>query len=161
MNEMKHGPAAPDEPTALNIDLECMNSAENVFKNIKGDKAENPERAINEAIAVLKENGLYALVIYLEANFKKDKNNNPQVTVYSRISEGIQAFGKIMKAWSGEDLRKNVRDLSSTDNIFNLFFVVDVVEQMLIYLRYLAKGLPKASDKHSGKSDPTAKTEKS
>jgi hypothetical protein len=140
MNEST--PVATKTSTAneeVNIDLECMNAAEGIINTIKNKKLDNPEKAINEAIAVLKENGLYSLVIYLEAN----KNNE-----YSLIHETIEKVGDRLLPWIGQNLREKVKKLAATDNIFTLFFAVDIIEQMLVYARYLAKGLPKKPNDH-------------
>jgi hypothetical protein len=141
-------PAAPAAAEKVDIDLNCMKTAEDIFQKLKA--AEKPEKTVNEALAVLKENGLYALVIYLEAKFEYDRNRNLKENAYSRLSQGIDDTGKKLFQWTGAGLREKVKNLSATDNVFKLFLAIDVIEQTLIYTRYLVKGLPKPQPQSAG-----------
>jgi hypothetical protein len=143
MNEATSDTAVTQE---VNIDLHCICVAEKTFNAIKEKNIDNPEKSINEALAILKENGLYALIIYLES--QKDAG------AYQLLLQCIENIGSNMIPWTGDSLRKKAGSIASTDNIFDLFFAIDIIEQTLIYTRYLVKGLPKKQQKPQSADAP-------
>jgi hypothetical protein len=133
----------------MKIDQECMTVAEDIIKSEDIDKS-NLERAANEALAILQANGLYALFIYLQA---KD-------AAYQCIQYKLEDLGDRILSWNGTRGIELMRVLS--ENVFNLFFAIDIMEQTLIYVRFLAKAMDEKATAGAGGADtpilPGAKT---
>ena len=132
----------------LDIDQECMKIAEQIKADILSKKVDksSAEKAVNEALAILQENGLYALVIYLEAESTK---KSAEAIAFSVLHAELQAWDKgVLSLGEGTDFRQKVRNISG--DLFKLFFTIDLMVQTLIYSRYLAKGLPEAVSAEEG-----------
>jgi len=94
-------------------------------------KIKKDDTAIQKALGVLQEDGLFAFVLFIE--YKKDK-------IYDRIQkETTSLLNDIGLNPNKENLRKNIQEI--TRNIDDMFLAKDLIEKTLVYARYHAKAL--------------------
>lgn len=99
----------------------------------KGDKSKL-ENSITKSLGVLQENGVYAFYLYLD--YRKEEKGTKEITKWSlellkTLNFEITEVEKIPYA----ELRK------LTENLDNLLFARQLLDQSLIYARYHAKAL--------------------
>lgn len=121
-----------------NLDLECAVTSEEITKGLtQKEKIKEAEPAITSALGVLQEDGVYAFYLYLNAK-KKD--------IYPKIIK--HSVGLLHRVFPGEqyDTKDSLivaRDLS--ENLGRLLMAKELLERTLVYARYHAKALGKAS----------------
>lgn len=103
----------------INIDVVCMSRAQLAINGLQLCGKKEAEKAVIEALALLQENGLYAMFIYLKSNYadKPDGNNNaannneekPNKKVYRVLVENMDKCGKDILVWNdgGDVLKKS------------------------------------------------------
>lgn len=117
-------------PTFENLDLACAK----VGKTIAERPSKELEKLITSALAVLEEQGVYALFLYLKAQGKE---------IGHTVSGNLHNFLKITPQKSSL-LPENKNDIFDAlqklgENLDNLLLARDLVRQALVYARYHAK----------------------
>ncbi len=122
-----------DAPTFENLDLACAK----VGKTMAEMPSKELENLVTSALAVLEEQGMYALFLFLEAQTKKNKE----------ISKGIRdELSKFLKVTpkqapllcsSSVDIFASLQQMA--EDLDNLLLARDLVRQSLVYARYHAR----------------------
>lgn len=108
-----------------NLDYICASYGQKIPKVKKDDTA------IQKALGVLQEDGLFAFILFIE--FKKDN-------IYDSIQkETANLLNDIGLNHNKENLRKNIQEI--TKNIDDTFLAKDLIEKTLVYARYRAKAV--------------------
>lgn len=127
-----------DTPTFENLDLACAK----VGKTIAERPSKELENLITSALAVLEEQGLYALFLFLKAQTGKNKE------IANSVSDKLFGFLKTTPQWKSllscsGDIFAALQEAAS--DLDNLLLARDLVRQSLVYARYHAR-LPEESE---------------
>jgi len=119
-----------DTPVFENLDLACAKAG----KTIAEKSSKELENLITSALAVLEEQGVYALFLFL-----KTQGKNVGQTVSSKLHEFLRKTPK-----QGPLLSEDVRDIFTAlqkmdGNIDGLLLSRDLLRQSLVYARYHAR----------------------
>jgi hypothetical protein len=123
-----------DAPTFENLDLACAK----VGKDIANSSSDDLEKVITDALAVLEEQGLYAIFLYLE--------NAVSGTKKKELAKGIsQKLHKFLKGTPQQapllsdnaDVFTSLQQMAK--DLDKLLLARDLVRQTLVYARYHAR----------------------
>jgi hypothetical protein len=130
-----------DAPTFENLDLACAK----VGKDIANSSSDDLEKVITDALAVLEEQGLYAIFLYLE--------NAVSGTKKKELAKGIsQKLHKFLKETpqqapllsdNGDAIFASLQQMAK--DLDKLLLARDLVRQTLVYARYHAR-VPQKSE---------------
>ena len=112
-----------------NLDLACAR----VGKTIAEEPSKELENLITSALAVVEEQGVYALFLYLETQ-GKDKGQEVCKKLYEFLKETPQQSPLLSK--KNDEIFAALQELGA--NLDNLFLARDLVRQSLVYARYHA-----------------------
>ncbi len=119
-----------DAPVFENLDLACAKAG----KTIAEKPSKELENLITSALAVLEEQGVYALFIFL-----KTQGKNVGQTVGSKLHEFLRNIPKQNPLLS-EDVNDIFTALQKMDgNLDSLLLSRDLLRQTLVYARYHAR----------------------
>jgi len=121
-----------DAPAFENLDLACAKKG----KMIAEQPSKELENLITSALAVLEEQGIYALFLYLKVH--KDKEDIGK-TVSKKLHDFLKHTPQQSPLLSGEDMDifDALQELGR--NLDNLLLARDLVRQSLVYARYHAR----------------------
>ena len=127
-----------DTPTFENLDLACAK----VGKTIAERPSKELENLIASALAVLEEQGLYALFLFLKAQTGKNKE------IANSVSDKL--FGFLKTTPQQKSLLSCSADIfaalqETANDLDRLLLARDLVRQSLVYARYHAR-LPEESE---------------
>jgi len=108
----------------VNLDIACAKEGKKISSLSK-------ENLITNALAVLEEQGLYALFLFLDAKGKKEGKE---------VSRSLHNFLRglsLLLSGEEEDLFCGLNELG--EDIDKLLFARDLIRQALVYARYHAK----------------------
>lgn len=116
------------------LDMKCAGCGEAIVADLHGLK----EAAVNRALGILQEEGVYAFFLYLKAEDKDTKALGQKVFAFLLEREGLKEILSAEK----DDL-KAVRDGLAGD-LDALLLARELIERVLVYTRYhlKAKGKP-------------------
>jgi hypothetical protein len=121
-----------DAPTFENLDLDCAK----LGKTIAANPSKELEKLITSSLAVLEEQGIYALFLFLKAQTGKNKE------IAKNITNNLERFLK-EKPQQDHFFSNNTDILSSLQqmakDLDKLLLARDLVRQSLIYARYHAR----------------------
>jgi len=126
-----------DAPVFENLDLACAKAGKDIAD--RQSKEKELENLITSALAVLEEQGVYALFLYLKAHGKD---------IGKTVSEKLHDFLK--KTPQRSPLLEDEVDILSAlrklgEDLDNLLLASDLLRQTLVYARYHAR-LPEESE---------------
>ena len=114
-------------PVFENLDLACAK----VGKSIAEQSSKELENLITSALAVLEEQGIYALFLYLNTK-------NIGRTVSNRLYDFLRKTPQQSHLLEdGSDILSSLQKLG--ENLDNLLLARDLLRQTLVYARYHAK----------------------
>ena len=119
-----------DAPTFENLDLACAK----VGKDIANSSSDDLEKVITDALAVLEEQGLYAIFLYLE--------NAVSGTKKKELAKGLHKFLKVTPQQApllsdNADVFTSLQQMAK--DLDKLLLARDLVRQTLVYARYHAR----------------------
>ncbi len=117
-------------PTFENLDLACAKAG----KAIAEKPSKELENLITSALAVLEEQGVYALFLYLQAQ-GKEAGHTVSVELYNFLKNTPQKSSLLSK--NNNDIFDALQKLG--ENLDNLLLARDLLRQSLVYARYHAK----------------------
>jgi len=119
-----------DAPTLENLDLACAK----VGKTIAERPSKDLEKLVTNALAVLEEQGIYALFLFLKA---RGGNEAPNVT--QKLSEFLKKTPQQAPLLSSntDDVFTSLQEIA--DDLDRLLLARDLVRQVLVYARYHAR----------------------
>lgn len=117
-------------PAFENLDLACAKVGKAIAKNPPKDL----ENLITSALAVLEEQGVYALFLYLKAQ-GNETGHTVSVELYNFLKNIPQKSSLLSKI--NNDIFAALQELG--ENLDNLLLARDLVRQSLVYARYHAK----------------------
>ncbi len=119
-------------PTFENLDLACAKAG----KTISEKPSKELENLITSALAVLEEQGIYALFLYLKA---QSKNKNIGQTVSNELYKFLKnrPSQSHLLSTDNNDIFAVLQKLGK--NLDNLLLARDLVRQSLVYARYHAR----------------------
>ena len=117
----------------INLDYLCIKNSQQM------PKGKTPENNIRKALGVLKEDGVYAMFLWLE---DKDKDRDIRKNLTRLLNtEDIKRYlledSKSFSFDNFEEFCKTLRDVAS--NLDKLLFLKKILEKTLIYALYHAK----------------------
>jgi len=121
------------------LDLRCAEKASEIINTVQADK-NKIENLITKSLGVLQEDGVYAFLLYLEANKEKD--------ITQKVIQGCKELLKEdkIKLITKDDILEAVREELASD-IDKLLLAKQLLERTLVYARYHTKAL---ADKPQG-----------
>lgn len=124
--------------TKNNIDYLAAKHAQSVFSEKTSPK--DIENTATKALGVLQENGVYACFLYL---FAKEKDNGQQLS--QQMCQLLKNVGLGDAPAHSKDSSKVLEFVNEhiSQNMECLLLAKEVLEQMLIYVRYGAKAMSK------------------
>lgn len=122
-------------PTFENLDLACAK----VGKDIAGRPSKELEKFITSALAVLEEQGIYALFLYLDKGVSGKKKKKLAEDIIPKLHEFLRATPRQspLLSMDNNDIFADLQELGK--NLDNLLLVRDLVRQSLVYARYHAR----------------------
>jgi len=124
-----------DAPTFENLDLACAK----VGKTIAARPSKELENLITSALAVLEEQGIYALFLFLKARGDTLAENVSQ-KLYEFLKETPQQAPLLS---DNADVFTPLQEMAAKD-LDRLLLARDLVRQALVYARYHARGPQKS-----------------
>lgn len=114
-----------------NLDLLCAKTGQEIAGEVKN------ENVIRAALGVLQEDGVYACFLYLLSENKRLAN-----MLWQFLKDGaeVPGVGSSIRELTGENITTAIGNLAQ--NLQNLLFAKELLEQTLIYARYHAKISP-------------------
>lgn len=118
-----------DAPTLVNLDLACARRG----KTIAAQPSKELENLITSALAVLDEQGLYALFLYL------DKGVSGKEQMGKDVEKNLHEFLKeiLQQTPSNADVFTSLQKMA--EDLDELLLARDAVRQSLVYARYHAR----------------------
>lgn len=116
-----------------NIDLACAELGQKLAEY----PSKELEKCITDALAVLEEQGLYALFLYL-GNQKKDEIGDKITSAVRQFMEDTPKTSHLLPKSGEKDILVLVRE-EIASNLDKLILARDLVHQALVYARYHAK----------------------
>lgn len=123
-----------DVPTFENLDLACAK----VGKTIAESPSKELENLITSALAVLEEQGIYALFLFLKARGGSGAKNVDQ-KLYELLKETPKQAPLLS---DNADVFTSLQEIA--DDLDKLLLASDLVRQTLVYARYHAHGPQKS-----------------
>lgn len=127
-----------DTPTFENLDLACAKAGENIAERPSKDLA----NLITNALAVLEEQGVYALFLFLKAQTGKNKQ------IAESVSDKLHEFLKVTPHHTpllpgDDDIFTALQGMA--EDLDKLLLAQDLLRQSLVYARYHAR-VPQESE---------------
>jgi hypothetical protein len=119
-----------DAPTFENLDLACAETG----KTIAETPSKELENLITSSLAVLEEQGVYALFLFLKTRGSKEAEN-----VNRKISEFLKVTPLQAPLLSGNAGNDFTRLQQIADDLDKLLLARDLIRQTLVYARYHAR----------------------
>ena len=120
-----------------NIDSEINKISYEIAKKInKNPKYKNE---IDKALGVLVNDGLYAYYLYVKTKIKKDSNEKGNILIDEL--KPLLKFIKVKKNGSQENTLTEEYFEKLSYDLNNLLFFRDLVERVLVYVRYHLKAM--------------------
>jgi hypothetical protein len=110
-----------------NLDVECAKLGQRLAEDEGVD-----EELLNDALAVLEEQGVYAFFLYLKARGREGANH-----VIATCAELLRSVPQGSPLLGGGDVFDSLQRLSQ--NLDDLLFARDLLRQALVYGRYHVK----------------------
>ncbi len=125
-------------PAFENLDLACAKAGKTIAERPSDDLHNDLHKVITDALAVLEEQGIYALFLYLKAQ-GKDKGKDIGRTVSNNLHNFLKDTPKQSPLLSVDtnDIFAALQKLG--ENLDDLLLTRDLLRQALIYARYHAK----------------------
>ena len=121
-----------DAPTFENLDLACAKAG----KDIAAKPSKELKKLVTDALAVLEEQGVYALFLFLKT--RNDKGTT------EKLHEFLKKTPRQVPLLSGDaDLFISLQGMAN--NLDKLLLAHDLLRQSLVYARYHAR-LPEESE---------------
>jgi len=121
-----------DASTFENLDLACAK----LGKTIAANPSKELEKLITSALAVLEEQGIYALFLFLKAQTGKTKENAKGITdVLENFLKTTPQQDHLFS--SNNDIFSSLQQMAK--DLDKLLLARDLVRQSLIYARYHAR----------------------
>lgn len=120
-----------DASTFENLDLACAIAG----KKIGTEPSNERKKLVTDALAVLEEQGVYALFLYLQAQTAKNKE------VAEGVRKGLLKFlqntPRAVPLFSKGDVYDSIKKIA--DKLDKLLLAHDLLRQSLVYARYHAQ----------------------
>jgi hypothetical protein len=110
----------------VNLDIQCAEAGRELAKSLK-----EAEKVLNDALAVLEEQGPYAMFLYVRARHKE---------VASRFEESLGELLRSTLNLGGNDVN-DVMEMAkrAADELDTLLFARDLLRNALVYARFHLK----------------------
>ena len=123
-----------DAPIFENLDLACAKAG----KNIAAKPSKELEKLVTDALAVLEEQGVYALFLYFDKGVSGKEKKKLAKDIIQKLLEFLKKTPSQVPLLSGNtdlfpSLQQMARDLD------NLLLTRDLVRRSLVYARYHAR----------------------
>lgn len=134
---------------SLNLD---KLSAEHSQSMVSGGKLDGLERLVTKALGVLQEQGVYAMILFLQSRTGEEKDIAPIIcnqlnSSLSSVKDKFPGFLKDITIPDEKTSKEKVLAFYSSDEVMGntdtLFLIRDLFERTLTYTRYGAKALKK------------------
>ena len=123
-----------DAPTFENLDLACAK----VGKDIANSSSDDLEKIITDALAVLEEQGLYAMFLFLEKAVSGTKKNELAKGISQKLHKFLKETPQQAPLLSDNgDVFTSLQQLAG--DLDRLLLARDLVRQTLVYARYHAR----------------------
>ena len=120
------------QPQMRNLDIHCAELGHELSQIRGEDNKPIEEKVINDALAVLEEQGPYAMFLFLKGRYSK---------VAGEINRRVQCFLRDIfgnKLGTARDILEMIRNLANGD-LDDLLFARDLIRTALAYARYHIK----------------------
>jgi len=129
-----------DALTFENLDLACAK----VGKDIANSSSDDLEKVITDALAVLEEQGLYAIFLYLENAVSGTKKKELAKGISQKLHKFLQGTPQQAPLLSDNaDVFTSLQEMAT--DLDKLLLARDLVRQTLVYARYHAR-VPQKSE---------------
>jgi hypothetical protein len=121
-----------------NLDALCAEYGFKIAKKTKNDVL------ITKALGVLQEQGVYAFFLFLQS-----RGSTEREAALSMVSDSGDLIAEIFDNLKSKDFQKDWSDIlrkNILDNLDDLFLVLQLLEQTLIYARYHAKSIKEVQE---------------
>ena len=119
-----------------NLDVLCAKYGFSIAKNTKDDTL------ITKALGVLQEQGPYAYFLFLQSRGESEKQ-----AALKMIKDSGALIAEIFENLKGRNFQEDWPDILRTkilNDLDNIFLVLQLLEQTLVYARYHAKSIKDA-----------------
>jgi len=130
-----------DAPSFENLDLACARAG----KDIAAKPTKELENLITEAIAVVEEQGIYALFLFLKTRSGKDRERAKNVS--RNLHEFLKVTPQQTPLLSGDtDIFASLQKIAT--DLDKLLLARELVLQALVYARYHARLREESEERH-------------
>ena len=119
----------------INIYKKCAEHGFNICKDVTPDSAKEYENAIRKTLGVLTNDGIFAFIIWIESN----EGEKEYRAIKYQTSKFLSEIIKDKFSGNPNNLRNEI--INICDNIPQMFFIKQILEQMLTYALYRARSL--------------------
>lgn len=136
-----------DAPTFENLDLACAKVGKTIAERPSED-LDDLHKLVTDALAVLEEQGLYAIFLYLEKAVTATKKKKLAKDISQKLHEFLKKTPQQAPLLSNNNT-DNTNDVFTplqemAKDLDNLLLARDLVRQALVYARYHARGPQKS-----------------
>ena len=128
-----------DAPAFENLDLACARTGQAIAEK----PSKELEKLVTSALAVLEEQGVYALFLFL-----KTRGGKAALTIEQKVREFLKTTPQRAPLLSGNgngDIFKSLQSMS--EDLDKLLLARDLLRQALVYARYHARGPQKSESR--------------
>lgn len=128
-----------DAPTFENLDLACAKTGQAIAEK----PSKELENLVTSALAVLEEQGVYALFLFLET-----RGGDVAKTIGQRVRELLRKTPRrapLLSDNGNGDIFKSLQSMS--EDLDELLLARDLLRQTLVYARYHARGPQKSESR--------------
>jgi hypothetical protein len=125
-----------DAPTFENLDLACAK----VGKTIAERPSDDLHKVVTDALAVLEEQGLYAIFLYLEKTVTGTRKKELAKGISQKLHEFLKATPQQAPILpDNADVFTSLQRMAKDKELDKLLLARDLVRQILVYARYHAR----------------------
>ena len=126
-----------DAPAFENLDLACARTGQAIAEK----PSKELEKLVTSALAVLEEQGVYALFLFL-----KTRGGKAALTIEQKVREFLKTTPQRAPLLSGDgDVFALLQSMS--EDLDKLLLARDLLRQTLVYVRYHARGPQKSESR--------------
>jgi len=123
-----------DAPIFENLDLACAKAG----KNIAAKPSKELEKLVTDALAVLEEQGVYALFLYFDKGVSGKEKKKLAKDIIQKLLEFLKVTPQQSPLLSGNtDLFTSLHGMAN--DLDKLLLAHDLIRQSLVYARYHAR----------------------